>query len=912
MSRPSTHYSRDRLWAAVPVLLVLFACGDSSSGPQSAGVVSVVITPTTLELTSVGQVGQLGATGLDSDGLQVSDITLSWSSEDGLVAGVDQDGRVTAIGNGSTRIRAEAPGGAFGEAVVEVQQVVTVVEFSESDVSFAALGETVELEVEAKDALGNLVTDPGLTWFSEDESVASVDQDGRVTAIGNGSTRIGVSAANTELGYVQVEVSQVITGLDVSPESVAMTALEESRQLMAIALDALGNPVPDAEVTWSSEDLLVASVDGEGRVTAQRNGTTRIEASVSPDLARYVEIVVEQQAVKLVVVVQPSDAAAGIPFLVQPVIEVQDANGHPVEDDAGRMVTARLAAGAASRPEGRIASATPELEGTLGVPTVGGRASFTDLAVGGPSGSYQLRFEAAGLEAGSSEAFPLTPGPVEEMVIVSGDGAIVIGGASIEVRIRAVDGYANPVPGLAVEWEVLSGGGKATPGTVATDASGEAVTLWETGTAFGQENRLRAEIPQDGASREVTASTVAPTAPYRFPRDAEWTSPSRGAPIIVHDAVDREVPPSLITYDVGEPYGCCEPPGLLTVDEEGIARQILALTAFSYPVRVQASVMGTDVDGLVLVLAHRTDDDRTVHYTEHWRLFLPIEWLQTIDAALPGFEAGLDVGWAAQVELMGQFPEAAAYEANPSNPILPISTAREDPTTCGLSTVPISFGRGCFLFIDGPLLGHPHWDVIFHELGHGMNGVPDRSIFCLLYSCPHAPQAEGDATLFGLWSLWRIAGDPHLSQSIRESADQTRIGIQDSYENALQAWEASSMSYSEGETGGFNPSTWDGILGRFMEEFGWDWIPLYARSYRNDPVVRGLMDIDGAGPTLDMRATYAAAAVSAAIGQDVRDRFKGWRFPVDDSLFDALYDHLVDAVQVPWEDTHGLDVGQPY
>ncbi len=106
-----------------------------------------------------------------------------------------------------------------------------------------ALGDTVRLTAEARDANGHAVAGAELAWSSDDESVVMVDEDGVVTAVGNGTAQAEVvsSAADT-LGKAMV-------------------------RLTAEARDANGHVVAGAELVWSSDDESVVMVDEDGVVT---------------------------------------------------------------------------------------------------------------------------------------------------------------------------------------------------------------------------------------------------------------------------------------------------------------------------------------------------------------------------------------------------------------------------------------------------------------------------------------------------------------------------------------------------------------------------------------------------------------------------------------------------------------------
>lgn len=67
--------------------------------------------------------------------------------------------------------------------------------------------------------------------------------------------------------------------VEITPASVVLAELGATALLTATALDATGEPVPGARITWSSQDDGVATVDASGLVTGLSRGTTNVQAS---------------------------------------------------------------------------------------------------------------------------------------------------------------------------------------------------------------------------------------------------------------------------------------------------------------------------------------------------------------------------------------------------------------------------------------------------------------------------------------------------------------------------------------------------------------------------------------------------------------------------------------------------------
>ena len=152
-------------------------------------VASVVVSPSTDELTALGETVQLTAEVFDGNGHAVTGAEFSWESSDVAVATVDAGGLVTGVAAGMATITASA-GEASGSAVVTVTQSVASVEVSPSVDELTALGQTVQLTAEAFDENGYAVAGAEFSWESSDVAVATVDAGGLVTGVGEGTATI--------------------------------------------------------------------------------------------------------------------------------------------------------------------------------------------------------------------------------------------------------------------------------------------------------------------------------------------------------------------------------------------------------------------------------------------------------------------------------------------------------------------------------------------------------------------------------------------------------------------------------------------------------------------------------------------------------------------------------------------------
>lgn len=246
-----------------------------------------------------------------------SKLNLTWSSSDEEVATVDETGLVTAVGAGEADITVSVADANISSTThIKVVILPTGVEAPETL--------SLELNGEATKALGAKMTpedatDVKLAYLSSDESVATVDESGNVTAVGVGECTITTTiVADTT---ATAEDAGVDSEMLVVPENAkAETKVTVGKAIESITLDSnegvltVGNThtikatvfpedATDKAVTWKSSDESIATVDAEGNVTAKDTGNVTIMAvnsdgDVSADYALTVNKAAAKPATK--------------------------------------------------------------------------------------------------------------------------------------------------------------------------------------------------------------------------------------------------------------------------------------------------------------------------------------------------------------------------------------------------------------------------------------------------------------------------------------------------------------------------------------------------------------------------------------------------------------------------------------
>lgn len=142
-------------------------------------------------------------------------------------------------------------------------------------------GDTLRISAVVRDSSGNVLDSVTVTWASSRPSVASVDSSGLVTGLSAGTADVVAQAGPAQqLAHVGVEAVPVAS-VDLEPDSVLLQ-VGSSVQLTLTALDSAGDTVGLAgrDVVWSSSDIGIAAIVGDGVVEAHDMGSAVIRAAV--------------------------------------------------------------------------------------------------------------------------------------------------------------------------------------------------------------------------------------------------------------------------------------------------------------------------------------------------------------------------------------------------------------------------------------------------------------------------------------------------------------------------------------------------------------------------------------------------------------------------------------------------------
>ena len=185
---------------------IITATAADGSGVKAECTVTVYPAVTRVDISNTdlslhkGESHTLSATVYPEGALQ----TLSWSSSAPDIVSVDKDGKVTALKAGTAIITATATDGSGvkAECAVTVKIPVASVTMNRSSLRiYEGRGYTLSAAVSPADA-----ADKSLYWSSSDDSIASVDQDGKVTGHKPGVCTIYAQAQDGSGAYASCVV----------------------------------------------------------------------------------------------------------------------------------------------------------------------------------------------------------------------------------------------------------------------------------------------------------------------------------------------------------------------------------------------------------------------------------------------------------------------------------------------------------------------------------------------------------------------------------------------------------------------------------------------------------------------------------------------------------------------------------
>ncbi|MCL2447049.1 MAG: Ig domain-containing protein, partial [Oscillospiraceae bacterium] len=223
---------------------------------------------------NAGQTLQLNAT---VNPTNATNRNVTWSSSNTAIATVNASGLVTARASGTATITVTtADGNRTASVQVTVTVPVTGVTIAGAATRNLNVNQTLQLNATVNPTNA---TNRAVTWSSSNTAIATVNASGLVTARASGTATITVTTADgNRTASVQVTVAVPVTGVTIAGAATRNLNVNQTLQLSATV-----NPTnaTNRNVTWSSSNTAIATVNASGLVTARAAGTATITVTTA-------------------------------------------------------------------------------------------------------------------------------------------------------------------------------------------------------------------------------------------------------------------------------------------------------------------------------------------------------------------------------------------------------------------------------------------------------------------------------------------------------------------------------------------------------------------------------------------------------------------------------------------------------
>lgn len=430
-----------------------------------------------------------------------SDLGVVWESADTKVVSVASDGTVTAIGPGTTTVKATTNDGSFtSNCVVSVKSPAQHVSLDKTSLKLLE-GESGKLTATVYPLNSTQKT---LTWVSDHPDVASVDNEGNVTARKAGTATITVKVAEKVTAVCKVTVISRVTGISLSETTVELKP-GETHQLKATVLPQNAS---NAEVTWYSDKESVAKVSQSGLVSAVSTGEATIHVVTSDGGKMATCLVKVGTPVKgITLSVSSKTLYVGDPSLdISATLTPANATDKSLEWSSSDPEVASIAPGAALRAV--IKPLKPGKTTITATTKDGGFTASCEVTVKRHVSGVSLNKASLTLYVGETESLAATVAPEDasdKTVAWSSDNSAVASVSNGKVT-------ANK-PGTAVIKVVTNDLSKEAACTVTVKRHAESVELSqkEIKLYLGENRSLTATVlPSDASDKNVTWSSSNP------------------------------------------------------------------------------------------------------------------------------------------------------------------------------------------------------------------------------------------------------------------------------------------------------------------------------------------------------------------------------------------------------------------
>ncbi len=412
-----------------------------------------------------------------------------WSSSDSSVISIeasDDDG-ATIKGNklGRATITASTPDN--GMAFIELEVVrpeVESIKINQTGPITLHHGNQYSLTT----TLSPKESESALTWSSDDTDIATVSNDGIVTAVAEGYTWVEVYTENEKSDAIRVNVEP----LHPHPDSIKINQSGSLKLYpgQKYSLSITLKPVDaEAKLTWNTEDKHIATVNQDGLVTAVKPGYATISVETDNECEDYIDIYVLTPPKKIALSKTEATLAVGDTLTLKKTLTPYDA-------ETGFTWSSSKPSVATVSKKG-VVTALKVGKAKITVATDNGKKASATITVKPAPTKVKLNKAKATLGVREKLTLKATVSPSRAYTTLTWKSS------AKAIATVSKQGVVTPKkPGTAVI-TVRTKNGKTAKATITVKAAPKKVTLNKSGTVDlkkGKTLKLKATLPKDTAS----------------------------------------------------------------------------------------------------------------------------------------------------------------------------------------------------------------------------------------------------------------------------------------------------------------------------------------------------------------------------------------------------------------------------
>lgn len=277
----------------IPIALIMgiFYFGSELVSGKVINVETIAFTQKETLILDPGNVYSLDCTILPED---AEDKSVSYATNDETVVSVDTTGHIEALSYGTAIITVTTTDGGISSSVTVIvsERLITGVDLLQEDVTMKiGENETVEYTLSPLGALNKTVA-----WTSSDDSIATVDVNGKIVAVSKGTATITLTtSADTDTGtaytdIVTVNVLKDVESIEFATESIVSItngiSLEDNNGLVILPSDvsselALYTYTVNSDIATVTDGVLTFSEAGTVIVTVTSNSNDTITDTIT-------------------------------------------------------------------------------------------------------------------------------------------------------------------------------------------------------------------------------------------------------------------------------------------------------------------------------------------------------------------------------------------------------------------------------------------------------------------------------------------------------------------------------------------------------------------------------------------------------------------------------------------------------